>query len=201
MHQDQTAVTRSQRKWQSPGRARKGTVSQPSHSSRQVSKEHHPTEMMSQGHAEVSETDKMIAMNMCRTSHSKSMKHRPELQWHTANWRRLTRSGVRQYRWSHCKSPRAPTEPNAWGDAPPQERNAHQWRKPSAETMRERGDNATVSINETDAKKRRRARSGHSQRASAKPTAEADKATTKKERGMEWVSDSDMASNWGTNAR
>ena len=55
--------------------------------------------------------------------------------------------------------------------------------------------------NETDAKKRLRARSGHSQRASAKPTAETDKATTKKERGMERVSDSDRASNRGTNAR
>ena len=42
---------------------------------------------------------------------------------------------------------------------------------------------------------RLRARSGHSQRATAKPTAEADKATTKKERGMERVSDSDRASN------
>ena len=57
------------------------------------------------------------------------------------------------------------------------------------------------SINDTDAKKRLRARSGHSQRASAKPTAEADKATTKKEQGMERVSDSNRASNWGTNAR
>ena len=116
------------------------------------------------------------------------MKHRPELQWHTANWRRPTRSGVRRYRWSHRNSPRAPTEPNAWGDAPPQKRNAHQWRKPSAKTRCKRGDNATGSINDTDAKKRLRARSGHSQRASAKPTAEADKATTKKERarGAQW---------------
>ena len=63
----------------------------------------------------------MIAMNTCGTSRSKSMKHRPDLQWHTANWRRLTRSGVRRYRWSHRKSTRAPTEPNACGDAPPQE--------------------------------------------------------------------------------
>ena len=129
------------------------------------------------------------------------MKHRPELQSHTANWRRPTRSGVRRYRWSHRNSPRVPTEPNAWGDAPPHKRNAHQWRKPSAKTRCKRGDNATVSINETDAKKRLRVRSGHTQRASAKPTAEADKATTKKERGTEWVSDSDRASNWGTNAR
>ena len=113
------------------------------------------------------------------------MKHRPELQRHTANWRRPTRSGVRRYRWSHRNSPRAPMEPNAWGDAPPQKRNAHQRRKPSAKTRCKRGDNVTGSINDTDAKKRLRARSGHSQRASAKPTAEADKATTKKERGME----------------
>ena len=56
-------------------------------------------------------------------------------------------------------------------------------------------------INETDAKKRLRARSGHSQRASAKTTAEADEATAKKERGMERESDSDRASNRGTNAR
>ena len=63
----------------------------------------------------------MIAMNTCGTSRRKSMKHRPELQQHTAKWRRLTRSGVRRYRWSHRKSPRAPTEPNSWGDAPPQE--------------------------------------------------------------------------------
>ena len=108
-----------------------GTVSQPSHSSRQVSKEHHPMGMTSQGHAKVSETDKMIAMNMCGTSRSKSMKHRPELQRHTANWRRLTRSGVRRYRWSHRKSPRAPTEPNTWGDAP----SARAKRPPMTETV------------------------------------------------------------------
>ena len=129
------------------------------------------------------------------------MKHWPELQWHTANWRRPTRSGVRRYRWSHRNSPRALTEPNAWRDAPLQKQNAHQGRKPSAKTRCKRGDNATGSINDTDAKKQLRARSGHSQRASAKPTAEADKETTKKERGMERVSDSDRASNWGTNAR
>ena len=129
------------------------------------------------------------------------MKHRPELQWHTANWRRPTRSGARRYRWSHRNSPRVPTEPNTWGDASPQKRNAYQWWKPSAKTRCKRGDNATGSINDTDTKKRLRARSGHSQRASAKLTAEADKATTKKEWGMERVSDSDRASNWGTNAR
>ena len=163
----------------------------------QVSKEHHPMGRTSQGHAGVRETDKMIAMHTCGTY----MKHRPELQWHTAKWWRPTRSGVRRYRWSLRNSPRAPTEPNARGDAPLQKLNAHQRRKPPAKTRCKRGDNATGSINETDAKKWRRARSGHSQRASAKPAAEVDKATTKKERGMEWVSDSDRASNWGTNAR
>ena len=136
-----------------------------------------------------------------RNAAQENMKHRPELQSHTVNRRRPTRSGVRRYRWSHRNTPRAPMEPNAWGDAPPHKRNTHQWRKPSAKTQCKRGDNATGSINETDAKKWLRARSGHSQRVSAKPTAEADKATTKKERGMEWVSDSDRASNWGTNAR
>ena len=130
-----------------------------------------------------------------------NIKDWPELQSHTTKWRRPTRSGVRQYRWSHRNSPRAPTELNAGGDAPPQKLNAHQWRKPSAKTQCKRGDNATRSINKTDAKKRLRARSGHSQRVSAKPTAEADKATTKKERGMERESDSDRASNRGTNAR
>ena len=114
-----------------------------------------------------------------------NMKHRPELQRHTANWRRPTRSGVRRYRLSHRNSPRAPTEPNAWGDAPPHKRNTHQRRKPLSKTRCKRGDNATGLSNETDAKKRLRARSGHSQRVSAKLTAEADKASTKKERGME----------------
>ena len=37
----------------------------------QVSKEHHPMGMTSQGHVEVRETDKMIAMNMCGTSRRK----------------------------------------------------------------------------------------------------------------------------------
>ena len=37
----------------------------------EVSKEQHPMGMTSQGHAGVSETDKMIAMNMCGMSRSK----------------------------------------------------------------------------------------------------------------------------------
>ena len=79
--------------------------------------------------------------------------------------------------------PKGPHGTNARGDAPSQKRNAHQRRKPSGKTRCKRGDNATGANNETDAKKRWRARSGHSQRVSAKPTAEAYKATTKKEPG------------------
>ena len=97
--------------------------------------------------------------------------------------------------------PKGPYRTKLRGDAPPQKRNAHQRRKPSGKTRCKRGDNAPGSNNETDAKKRRRARPGQSQRASAKPTEEADKATTKKERGKECVSDSDRASNRGTNTR
>ena len=77
--------------------------------------------MFSEGHALVSETDKITAMNTFGTSCRKSMKHRPELQRLTAKWRRLTRSGVRRYRWSHRKPVRAPTEPKSRGDAPLQE--------------------------------------------------------------------------------
>ena len=114
-------MTISQRNRQSPGRATRGTLSQPSHSFLQVSNEHHPMGMFSQGRAQVSETDKIIAMNTCGTSHRKSIKHRPELQRLTAKWWKLTRSGVRRYRWSHRKPPRAPTEPNSRGYAPSQE--------------------------------------------------------------------------------
>ena len=127
----------------------------------QASKEQHLMGMTIQGHARVRETDKMIAMHKCGMSHRKTWN--TDLSSNgTAKWRRPTRSGVRRYRWSHRSPPRAPMEPNAWGDAPPQKRNAHQWRKPSAKTRCKRGDNATGSINETDAKKRLRARSGHS---------------------------------------
>ena len=71
----------------------------------------------------------------------------------------------------------------------------------SEDTAREGATMRTGSTNETDAKKRRRALSGHRQRAAARPSAKADKDTTKKERGMEWVSDSDGTSNRGTHAR
>ena len=60
-------------------------------------------------------------MNTCGTLRRKSIKRRPEHQRLAAKWRTLIRSGVRRYRWSHRNSPRAPTEPNSRGDAPPQE--------------------------------------------------------------------------------
>ena len=86
-----------------------------------------------------------------------------------------------------------------WGDAPAARATTRKGRISSAKmigaTMR------TGSTNETDAKKRWRACSGHSKRASARPSAKANKDTTKKERGMEWVSDSNWVSNRGTNAR
>ena len=172
----------------SPRRARRGTVSPTSHSSCKCPRN---ITLWEWRFRDTQESGKL----------TKYVRNDAQENRNTENWRRPTKSDVRWYRWSHRNSPRAPTGPNARGDTPPQKRNAHQWRKPSAKTRRKIGDNATGSINKTDAKKRRRARSGHSQRASAKPTTEADKATTKKERGMEWVSDSDRASNWGTNAR
>ena len=102
-------------------RSQRNRQSQPSHSTLQVSNEHHPMGMVRLGHALVSETDKSIAMNTCGMSRRKSRKHRPEHQWLMTKRRRLTRSGVRRYRWSHRKPPRAPTEPKSRGDAPPQE--------------------------------------------------------------------------------
>ena len=67
----QTVGTISSRKRQNPGRARRGTESQPSHSSSQASKEMHPMGNTRQGHAGDRKTDKMIAMETCRMSHRK----------------------------------------------------------------------------------------------------------------------------------
>ena len=127
-------------------------------------------------------------------------KHWPELQSHTAKWRRPTRSGVRRYRWSHRNSPRAPMEPNARGDAPPQKPNAHQWQKPSAKTRCKRGDSAMGTINETNAKNGW----GHAQdKTRERQQSPPQKRTRPPPRRSEgWnESDSDRASNWGTNAR
>ena len=150
----------------------------------QVSKEQPHPGVTRNGHAGVSETDQMIAMNTGGMPHG-NRKHRPEHPRHPAKRRRPIRSGVRPYRWSHRNPPKGPYGTNARGDAPSQKRNTHQRRKPSGKTRCKRGDNATGANNETDANKRRRARSEYSQGASAKPTAEAYKATTKKERGKE----------------
>ena len=107
-----------------------------------------------------------------------SMKHRPELQW---AYGQITETD--QDRWKAIEvepplTPWAPTEPNVWGDAPPQEpplaKDGHRQQRRGARGATVR----TGSTNETDAKKRRRACSGHSQRAAFRPTAEAYKDST-----------------------
>ena len=67
----QTVGTIRSRKRQNPGRARRGTESQPSHSSSQASKEMQPMGKTRHGHAGVRKTDKMIAMETCGMSHRK----------------------------------------------------------------------------------------------------------------------------------
>ena len=148
----------------------------------QVSKEQPHPGVTRNGHAGVSETDQMIAMNTGGMLHGKQ-KTPTGAPKAPGKRRRPIRSGVRRYRWSHRNPPKGPYGTNAREDAPSQKRNAHQRRKSSGKTRCKRGDNATGANNETDANKRRRVRSGYSQRASAKPAAEAYKATTKKERG------------------
>ena len=150
----------------------------------QVSKEQPHPGVTRNGHAGVSETDQMIAMNTGGMPHGKQ---KTPTGAPKAPGKKEETNQVR------CKAiqveppqpPKGPYGTNARGDAPSQNRNAHQRRKSSGKTRCKRGDNATGANNETDANKRRRARSGHSQRASAKPTTEAYKATTKKERGKE----------------
>ena len=48
---------------------------------------------------------------------------------------------------------------------------------------------------------KRRALTGHSRRSESRPAAKSAKDVTKKERGMEWVSDSDLATNCGMEER
>ena len=115
-------------------------------------------------------------------------------KWRTSRPRRLTRSGVRRDRWSHRESHGLRRNPTH-GETPqlqerPSAKDGYRQRRHGARgaTMR------TGSTNETDAKKRRRARAGHSKRASARPSAKSDKDSTKEERGMQLVSDSDEAS-------
>ena len=150
---------------------------------------------MRYGNAGVRETDKLIAMETCRMSHRKNRKHRPELQSHMAKRRRPTRSGVRRYRWNHRNS-KGPYGTKHMGRTPHRisemcTNDGNRQQRHGARGATKRQDR----FNETDAKKKwLRARSGHSQKATAKPTAGANKATTKKERGMERVSDSNKAS-------
>ena len=153
MHQDQVVATISQRKRQSPGSARRGTRRQPRNSSRQVSKYDNPTGLLRVGHVEVRETDKFIAMKTCGTSRRKSMKHRPELQVAHGKSAETDQARCEAIKVEPPRTPWAPTQPNAWGDAPPQEQpHAKDWycqRRHGARgaTLR------TWSTNKTDAKK------------------------------------------------
>ena len=146
----------------------------------EVSKEQPHPGVTRNGHAGVSETDQMIAMNTGGMPHGKQ---KTPTGAPKAPGKKEETNQVR------CKAiqvePPQPPKGPCGANAPSQKRNAHQRRKSSGKTRCKRGDNATGANKETDANKRRRARSGHSQRASAKPTAEAYKATTKKERGKE----------------
>ena len=150
----------------------------------QVSKEQPHPGVTRNGHAGVSETDQMIAMNTGGMPHGKQK---------TPTGAPKAPGKKKETNQVPCKAiqveppqpPKGPYGINARGDASSQKRNVHQRRKSSRKTRCKRGDNVTGANNETDANKRRMARSGHSQRASAKPTAEAYKATTKKERGKE----------------
>ena len=76
----------------------------------QVSKEQPRTGVTRKGHAGVSETDQMIAMNTGGMSHSKQ-KTPTGAPKAPGKRSRPTRSGVRRYRWSHHNSPRASTGP------------------------------------------------------------------------------------------
>ena len=75
----------------------------------QVSKEQPHTGVTRKGHAGVSETDQMIAMNTGGMPHGKQKT--PTGAAKAPAKRRPIRSGVRRYRWSHSNSPRAPTGP------------------------------------------------------------------------------------------
>ena len=121
MPQDLAVATISQRKQQNPGSARRGTRRQPRHSTLQVSKYDNPTGLLRVGHVEVSETDKYIAMNTCGTSRRKSMKHRPEPLVAHSKITETDQTRCKAIKVEPPQTPWAPTEPNACGDAPPQE--------------------------------------------------------------------------------
>ena len=117
----------------------------------------------------------------------KSRKHRPEPQGADGQTEETDQVRCKAKQVDPPRTPWAPTEPNARGDATPQEQpHAKDWNRQRRHGARG-ATLRTGSTNETDAKKRRKARSGQSRRASSRPTAEADKDPTKKERGMEWA--------------
>ena len=115
-------------------------------------------------------------------------------KWRTPRPRRLNRTGVRRYRWSHSESHGLQRNPSHGETPQPQERprtkDGYRHRRHGMRGATRR----TGSTNETDTKKG----GGHAQdtaRASSRPSAKSDKDSTKKERGMEWVSDSYQAPN------
>ena len=117
----------------------------------------------------------------------KSRKHRPEPQGAGSKTEETDQVQCKAIQVEPLWTPWAPTEPNARGDAPSQEQpHAKDWNRQRRHSTRE-ATLRTGSTNETDAKKRLKVRSGQSQRASTRPTAEADKDSAKKERGMEWA--------------
>ena len=163
-------------------RAEEDSKSNQSHAT-QMSKEQPHTGVTHKGHAGVSETDQMIAMNTGGMPHSKQKTptEAPKAPGKTeeTNQVRCKAIGVEP-----PQPPQGSLRDTTQGETPLRKRETCT-DKSSGKTRCKRGDNAPGANKETDAKKRRRARSGQSHRASAKPTAEAYKATTKKERGKE----------------
>ena len=160
-YEDPTVVTISQRKWQSPGIARKRTVSPTKYTPRKCPRNNPLWEWRAR---DTQESVKLTKRSPWIQVECRTVKHKTPTGAPTAPGKRAEINQVR------CKAilveppqpPKGPDGTNARGDAPSQKRNAHQWRKPSGKTRSKRGDNATGSNNETDAKKQWRARSGQS---------------------------------------
>ena len=151
----------------------------------QVSKEQPHTGVTRNGHAGVSETDQMIAMNTGGMPHSKQKTPTGEPK---APGKKEETNQVR------CKAieveppqlPQGSLQDPTQGETPLRKNetrtddgNRQERHGARGATMRQERTRRPTQINGEWA------RSGHSQRASAKPTAEAYKATTKKERGKE----------------
>ena len=189
MPQEQAVVTISQSYRQSPGSARREPKGNPVTQHGMDPNSTTPLDILGWDMHKSVKLMKQSAWILTESRAGKSRKHRPEPQGRMSRLRRRTRSGVRRYRWSHHEPHGLRRNPTHGETPQPQERprakDGYRQRRHGARgaTMR------TVSTNETDAKKRRRARSGHSKRASARPSAKADKDSTKKERGMEWLTE------------